>query len=117
MPITFHLSFSALFFWLLWGHVIADYPLQGDFLAVAKNHNTAVGKTFWPWALSAHALIHAGFVALFTGHVSLGIAEALLHAFIDRLKCDEKVSLNTDQMLHIWCKFLWAILTVYVLAG
>jgi hypothetical protein len=114
MLVAFHLSFGAMLFWLMVGHVLADYPLQGDFLAVAKNHNTPVGKLFWPYALSAHALIHAAFVALFTGSIALGLAEALIHAATDRLKCNEKISLLADQLVHIACKIVWAVIAVYL---
>jgi hypothetical protein len=52
------------------GHAVADYPLQGDFLA-------------WTQALAAHALIHAGAVALATGSAALGVPEFACHAAID----------------------------------
>lgn len=106
------LDFAHLLFFLLVGHALADYPLQGDFLAQAKNHNTPVGKVFWPHALSAHALIHGGFVAVITGSPLLGVAEAVVHAVTDWLKCDMRISLNTDQAIHIACKVLWAALIV-----
>ncbi|WP_205822065.1 DUF3307 domain-containing protein [Burkholderia sp. Ac-20349] len=106
--IQLHLTFFPLLFWLVVGHVIADYPWQGDFLATAKDRNTPIGKLFWPHALGAHAMIHAGFVALFTGSVALGLAEAVIHALTDFLKCEKRISLNTDQAIHFACKVLWA---------
>jgi hypothetical protein len=47
-----------LLFWLLVGHSLADYPLQGEYLSDAKRQ----GKTPLPWwiALTWHSLIHAG---------------------------------------------------------
>jgi hypothetical protein len=107
-----------MLFFLIVGHALADYPLQGDFLAQAKNRNTPVGKIFWPHALGAHAMIHAGFVTLITGSVLLGIAEAVVHAVTDWLKCENKISLNTDQAVHIACKVIWAALAAdgYVLS-
>lgn len=102
------MAFHELLFWMVVGHALADYPLQGDFLATAKNRNTPLGKVFWPHALSAHALIHAGFVAAVTGSVALGLAEAVAHFLTDALKCDGKISLNVDQGVHLACKVLWA---------
>jgi hypothetical protein len=45
----------TLFFWLLVGHAIADYPLQGDFLAKAKNYTLAIPGIPWQQALFWHA--------------------------------------------------------------
>lgn len=106
------IDFAHTLFFLLVGHALADYPLQGDFLAQAKNRNTPIGKVFWPHALSAHAMIHAGFVAVITGSPLLGLAEAVVHAFTDWLKCEGKITLNVDQAIHVACKVLWAVLIV-----
>jgi hypothetical protein len=123
----------TLFFWFVVGHCLADYPLQGDFLARAKDrHNKSMG--FFPWqvALAAHALIHAGFVAALTGSIALGMAEFVAHCIIDFAKCEkwlggwtktlvlnpydpahmvpEQRALWIDQALHIACKILWVVL-------
>jgi hypothetical protein len=92
---------------LLAGHAMADYPLQGEFLAMGKNR--AKPTPFIPWyqALGAHALIHGGIVALITGVWWLGVLEAAAHALIDDAKCTGKISFNTDQALHVACKLLW----------
>lgn len=99
-----------LFFVLVFFHFLADYPLQGSFLAEAKNRHTAIGKMFWPHALGAHSFIQGGFVYLATGVVWLGLAEVLLHFSIDFAKCDNKINLHQDQLLHIACKGLWVLL-------
>lgn len=88
-------------------HSLADYPLQGDFLAQGKNRNTPLGKLFWPYALSSHALIHGGFVFAVTGSATLGILEAVIHAGTDWLKCENKISMLTDQLIHYGCKVVW----------
>jgi hypothetical protein len=108
-------AFVTLLFFLAVAHALADYPLQGDFLANGKNRNTPIGAIFWPHALSAHALIHGGFVAAITGQVWLGIAEAVIHAATDWLKCEGKISLRVDQAIHYACKCAWAALTLYVI--
>lgn len=104
---------TTLFF-LVCCHFLADYPLQGDFLAQAKNRNTAVGRVFWLHALTAHSFIHAGFVALVTGSIWLGLAEAVAHGITDHLKCEQKISLNADQAVHIGCKVLWAVIATTI---
>lgn len=101
-----------MLFAMLVGHCLADYPLQGDFLAQGKNRNTSIGKIFWPHALFAHSMIHAGFVAAITGSVLLGVAEAVIHAITDWLKCENRISLNTDQSIHVVCKVIWAAIAV-----
>lgn len=108
----FRESFLHLFAWLLIGHFIADFALQSDFLAQAKNRTTELGKMFWPYGLVAHATIHAAFVFLFTGMLTLAIAELILHAKIDDQKCIGKIDLKTDQNLHFACKLLWTVIAV-----
>ncbi|MET3929564.1 hypothetical protein ABIE51_001451 [Lysobacter sp. OAE881] len=99
-----------MLFWLLVGHALADYPLQGDFLAKAKNRSAPIPGIPWWQALGAHAMIHGGFVALITGSVWLGLAEVVCHFLIDDFKCLGRIEFNTDQGLHVACKALWAIL-------
>jgi hypothetical protein len=95
-------------FWLLVLHALCDYPLQGDYLSRAKRRGAS--DTPWWIALTWHALIHAGAVALVTGQLSLGLAEFVLHLAIDYAKCNNRFGFTTDQALHVACKGLWAIL-------
>lgn len=101
---------TTLLFALLVGHALADYPLQADFLAKAKNHTAPIPGIDWWIALSAHALIHGGTVAVLTGSVAMGVAETVLHFGIDWLKCDGRTSFRTDQALHVACKVVWVCL-------
>lgn len=107
------IEFVTLLFLLLFAHALADYPLQGDFLSQAKNRNTPIGKVFWPHALGAHAMIHGGFVLLLTGSIWLAIAEVIVHAATDWAKCEQEISLNVDQAIHIACKVLWAAVVIW----
>lgn len=102
------MQFATLLFLLVAAHALADYPLQGPFLSEAKNRNTAIGKAFWPHALFAHAMIHGGLVLLITGSIYLAAAEVCIHAGTDWLKCENRISLNADQAVHIGCKVVWA---------
>jgi hypothetical protein len=110
------MDFAMLLFLLLVGHALADYPLQGDFLAQAKNRNTAIGKVFWPHALAAHSVIHGGFVLLLTGSLWLALTEVFVHAITDWLKCEGQLSLNQDQAVHVACKVIYAAAVVLVSA-
>lgn len=120
----------ALLFYLIVAHCLADYPLQGDFLARAKNQTAPLPGVPWQIALFAHAMIHAGFVAALTGSLLIGSAELVAHMAIDYAKSDgwlgkawpgswQEPEANSrafwhDQALHIACKVAWA--TVIFLA-
>ncbi len=119
-PLTIPLSaptgvISALFllFAFTIGHAFADFPLQGDFLSRGKNRNApppplADGKVcpanLWIYLMSAHCLIHAGFVWVIGGYAILAVAEFILHWMIDVAKCEGHTSFATDQWLHILTK-------------
>ena len=106
-------SALTLFFALIVGHAFADFPLQGDFLSHGKNrHSTAIKladgrenpKNLWVYLMSAHCLIHAGFVLAITGMVVFALVEFVLHFLIDVLKCEGRTSFALDQWLHVLCK-------------
>jgi hypothetical protein len=106
-------AFATILFWLLVGHALCDFPLQGEYLAACKRraHRHGAGG-MWVFGLSAHALIHAGAVALVTGSIGLGLCEFAAHWTIDCLKCEGKISTATDQALHFVCKLAWAAAAV-----
>lgn len=107
-----------LFFALLIGHAIADFPLQGDAMAKGKNRhnqpsNVPPGQRpvkVWFHYLTAHSLIHSGFVWAITGSIWLGLAECVLHWVIDFIKCENWTNPHGDQLLHIGCKVAYACL-------
>lgn len=96
-----------MFLMLLGAHWVCDYPLQGDFLATAKQKGP-----LRVYHLTAHAGIHGAAVALVTGSLWLGLAEWLAHALIDEMKVKGRTSFAVDQSLHIACKALWLLLLV-----
>lgn len=98
------------FLLMLAGHAAADYPLQGDFLAKAKNRAAPLPGVPWYQALGAHAIIHGAVVGLVMRSPALGIAEAVVHAVTDDLKCRGKLTYNQDQAIHVASKVLWASL-------
>lgn len=97
---------------LLFFHALADFPLQGDYLARAKSAKTPLAGTPWWIALAAHSAIHAGFVLLATGSLVLFAAEYVAHALIDHAKCEGRIGYVTDQALHVACKLVWVGLFV-----
>lgn len=108
------MSAPETLFLLIAGHALADFPLQGDFIAKGKNRHTPTTappgqkwQPVWPLVLSAHGLIHGGVVALVTGIWWLGALEAVAHAVIDFGKCEAKYGIYTDQGLHMLCKLVW----------
>ncbi len=100
----------ALFFAFAIAHVLADFPLQGDYLAREKQRSKASGTWEWLIALTSHSLIHAGGVWLVSGSVILGAAELVLHWLIDFGKGEGRYGFATDQGLHLWCKLIYVVL-------
>ena len=107
-----------LFFLLVMGHALADFPLQGDFLSRGKNRNLAPPKLadgnempnrLWIYLMSAHALTHAFFVWMFTGSALLALVEFIVHWIIDAMKCEGRTSFEVDQWLHIISKAAYVI--------
>lgn len=99
---------SMLMAMIVW-HALADYPLQGDFLAKAKNRMAPIPGVPWYQALGAHAAIHAGGVGFITGSAWLGLAEFAAHFLIDDAKCRGRIGFNADQAMHMACKAAWVI--------
>jgi hypothetical protein len=97
---------------LIVAHVVCDYPLQGDFLAKAKNRAAPLPGVPWWQALGAHAAIHGGGVWLVTGSIWLGLAETVAHAVIDDRKCSGRLTFNQDQALHVALKVLWVAIAM-----
>ncbi|QQL44891.1 DUF3307 domain-containing protein [Sulfuriroseicoccus oceanibius] len=113
----------TLFFALLIGHALGDFPLQGEFLATGKNRHLVTEKGGdlvgggWFVCLIAHALIHAGLVWALTGSVVLGCTELVLHAVIDAIRCEGKLGFVADQLLHVACKGGFAVLLFFGLVA
>jgi hypothetical protein len=99
--------FIYTLFLLLAAHWVADYPLQGDFLAKAKQQGP-----LRVYHLVAHAGIQGAAVTLVTGSLWLGLLEWLLHTVIDDMKVNGKTTFAQDQALHVICKVLWAVVVV-----
>lgn len=99
---------ATLLFVLLLGHALADFPLQGDFMAKTKAPSSVTGSGgVWVWALLWHAWINAGAVWLITGRLDLALGELFAHALIDYAKCRGWLNFHIDQAAHIGCKIIW----------
>jgi hypothetical protein len=93
-------------------HFVLDFPLQGDTVALQKSRRTdnALSKAVpWQWWMTAHASSHALGVWLVTRSLPAACAELALHFSIDVLKCEMKISLRTDQALHLLCKAVYIV--------
>lgn len=91
---------------LVAGHFVADYPLQGDNIATGKNRTidpAKFGVPWWYW-MAGHAATHALMVGVLTSSVAAGVFEFITHFAIDTSKCEKKINLHTDQLLHVFCK-------------
>ncbi|MDX1679260.1 MAG: DUF3307 domain-containing protein [Akkermansiaceae bacterium] len=104
----------AVLFALFIGHALADFPLQGAYLAEKKGRLRAGDTTEWLVALFAHGLIHAGAVWLVTGSMMLGGIEFVLHCLIDTGKSERKYGLLVDQTLHLCCKVAYVVYWVNI---
>lgn len=100
--------FLALFWWLVLGHLVADYPLQTDFIAKFKSRLNSLPAVPWYYVLAGHAGAHAAAVGLLTASPLLALFEFVLHFLIDAAKCEGWTSIHTDQVWHIFCKAVWA---------
>lgn len=94
-------------------HALADFPLQGDYIAKQKSRAQADSFSVWVIALSAHCVIHAGGVWLVSGSLALGIAELGAHALIDGYKGEGKFGMVADQILHLACKVVYTVLLAF----
>ncbi len=110
-----------LFFAMTIGHALGDYPLQGSFLATGKNRHIdkstffgggEVSPILWVHSLTAHSLIQAGMVWIVTGSASLALAELIVHWMIDFVRCEKWIGFTLDQVLHLSCKLIYALILV-----
>lgn len=102
--------YLVVFFLLVGCHFLADFPLQGEFLAKGKNRHIGMPGTPWDVCLLAHGSIHGLFVGLVTQSILLGMLEVIAHCVIDYIKCEKLISFRGDQLYHIWCKIAWTVL-------
>jgi|688.fasta_scaffold162156_3 hypothetical protein len=102
----------ALFFAFAIAHAVADYPLQGDYLARMKCRDQAAKPYEWLIPLTAHSLIQAGGVWIVSGSPLLGAVELCLHWLIDLGKGEGKFGYVTDQGLHLACKLAYVVVLV-----
>lgn len=93
-------------------HALADFPLQGEYLATHKSRRGADRPGDWVIPLTAHSVIQAGGVWLVSGSLVLAGAELILHFGIDFAKGEGKFGLVTDQTLHLACKLAFTVLIV-----
>ncbi len=117
MPATNFQECVLLLFALVIVHALADFPLQGEFLSKYKNRHCppdpecgALPPSLWIYCLTAHALIHAGFLWIVTGSAFLAAAEVVIHWVTDFAKCEKWTNFHTDQFLHFFIRIVYVAL-------
>jgi hypothetical protein len=100
-----------MFLQLLALHFLCDFPLQGDFMAKAKNHVAPLIGVPWWLVLGGHAMIHAGAVSLLLP-IEYAIAEFVSHFALDAAKNGGGLGTGQtgfvwDQVGHVACKLVW----------
>lgn len=104
------LAIDSMLFLMIGGHFLADYPLQGDFLARGKNHRAPLPGVPWYQCLVAHCMIQGLVLFFVTGNLVLALFEVAAHLAIDFGKSDGWYGFNFDQVMHILCKIVWCYL-------
>lgn len=97
-----------VFLGLLASHFICDFALQSDW--VGKHKSPKSGVAFWPWVMSAHAMTHAAGNYVVTGSILIAAFQFAMHFVIDFGKCLGWLTFNQDQIAHIVCCVLLAVL-------
>lgn len=102
-----------LFLLLLAIHLVADYPLQTDFVAKFRCPSASLPAVPWYYVMAGHAATHGLGVGLAVGSVWVGCLETAAHFAIDVLKCAGLTNIHVDQTLHVLCKVAWVALVFY----
>lgn len=108
--------FLVTFLLLALGHFMADYALQGDWLAAHKCPASSVeGVAPHPWiyVMCGHAATHGLLVYLLVGHPLVALLEFVAHFLIDLAKCRQWFGIHLDQLLHLACKAAWTAGLLY----
>lgn len=111
------MQFFFFLFYLLAAHALADYALQTEKMAKAKNpsyQRQHEGEPHWWMWLGAHSFIHGGLVGIVTGMWVLGVLEAVTHGYTDYLKCKGRIGIFVDQVIHVGAKVLWAAIATFL---
>jgi hypothetical protein len=104
-------------------HGLADFSLQSDSMARGKNRHRFDPSTVppgqktvnrWKYWMSAHALVN-GLVFYFVfGSLLVAVLEVITHCVIDILKCENKINIFTDQLLHYGCIWGYVFLMMVI---
>ncbi len=102
-----------MFFQLIALHCLADYSLQNDFVAKAKNPSAPLPGVPWWLILAVHSAIHAGTVSLVAPPWCVA-TEFVSHFVIDYGKCkgwfgSGQKAFIIDQGLHVGFKAVYVL--------
>jgi len=102
-----------MFFQMLVGHALMDFPMQAGPIATEKSRHSKTDlqkQVPWYYWLSAHALLHGGAILYITGLLGYALLETVVHWIIDFAKCEGWTNIHIDQALHVACKALWVVM-------
>lgn len=106
--------YFTLLIYLVGGHFLCDFPLQGEFMSQAKNPFKRMEGVPAKMILFGHSSIHCAMVTYLTGLWYLGIIELISHCIIDYTKCKGLISFQTDQFLHLEFKVVYVGIVMVV---
>lgn len=106
-------NFITLFLTLALCHFLADYSLQTEYMAISKNRWREGASKDWFWPLFAHSSVHGLAVFAITHSMIFAVVEVILHFIIDDRRCKNDYSYTTDQILHLSCKFVYALILIH----
>lgn len=112
-----------MLYYLIVGHFVMDFWAQSDSMARMKNRNRALPHgtvppgqremKIWPYALTAHAVMHGFAVSLATQSFYMALFETVTHWLIDFGKCENRYGIHMDQFLHLCSKLFIVWWVVY----
>lgn len=102
---------------LLMAHAVTDLALQSEAMAKGKNRNRKPENVppgqkptpVWGYWMAAHVLTNAAGVYVVTHSIGLATLEAIAHAAIDLMKCENITNPHEDQALHLMTKMVEAL--------
>lgn len=103
-------AITMLFIKLLFAHIIFDFPLQGDFMAKAKNQASPIAGIPPYLILSFHCFLHSAAVYYLTGSKYVALFEFVTHFLLDFHKNRGNISFSQDQANHIMLKAIYGVI-------
>lgn len=82
-------------------HFTTDFTFQTERQAIHKSRLYPHEAVSWQWWLISHSFTQGFFILVATGSIVLALLNSFFHMFVDNGKCEEIISLEEDQLLHL----------------